>query len=115
VVGLGTAGIGTIAFGAVAIADKAYAWISAHGLESAFSQGLAVAKDGAIGPVAVSNRVNTEQAAEIVNLAALGQSYLWVAKLTLISEDRNHVIKRRCVSRRFERPLRHACTYNRFL
>jgi hypothetical protein len=78
VVGLGTAGIGTIAFGAVAIADKAYAWISAHGLESAFSQGLAVAKDGAIGPVAVANRVNTEQAAEIVNLAALGQSYLWV-------------------------------------
>jgi hypothetical protein len=46
-------------------------WISALVLESFFSQGFAVAKEGAIGPVAVADHVNTEQ-------AALGQSYLWV-------------------------------------
>lgn len=78
VIGLGTVGIGVIGFGAVAVAYKAYAWISSLGWESAFSQGFAIAREGAIGPVALAKHVNTEQAADIVNLVALGQTYLWV-------------------------------------
>ena len=78
VIGLGTVGLGVIGFGAIAVAYKAYAWLSALGWESAVSQGFAVARDGAIGRIAVAEHVNTAQAAEIVNLATLDQTYLWV-------------------------------------
>lgn len=77
VIGFGTVGLGFIGFGAIAVGYKAYAWISSLGWQSAFSQGFAVAQDGAIGPVALARHVNSEQAADIVNLATLGQSYLW--------------------------------------
>jgi hypothetical protein len=77
-IGLGTVGIGVVGFGAAAIGYKAYASLSALGWESAISQGFAVAKHGAIGPVSIADHVNDQQAAEIVNLAALSQSYLWV-------------------------------------
>jgi RNA polymerase sigma factor (sigma-70 family) len=76
--GVGTVAIGMIGFGASAIAYKAYASLSALGWESAFSQGFAIAREGAIGSVPFAKQVNNEQAAEIVNLAALGHSYLWV-------------------------------------
>lgn len=76
--GLGTVGIGFIGFGAAAIGYKAYASLSALGWESAISQGISIAKQGAIGPVSIADHVNDQQAAEIVNLAALNQSYLWV-------------------------------------
>jgi NADH:ubiquinone oxidoreductase subunit 3 (subunit A) len=77
-VGLGTVGIGIVGFGVAAIAYQAYASDSALGWESAFSQGVSIAWDGAIGPVAMAQHVNNEQAAEIANLAAFGQTYLWV-------------------------------------
>ncbi len=77
-VGLGVVGIGVLAFGNAAIAYKAYAAVSALGWESAVSSGFSIAKEGAIGALATANHVNNEQAAEIVNLAALGHSYLWV-------------------------------------
>lgn len=76
--GVGTVAIGLIGFGASAIAYKAYASLSALGWESAFSQGFAIAREGAIGSVPIAKHVNNEQAAEIVNLVALGHSYLWV-------------------------------------
>lgn len=76
VLGLGTVAIGFIGFGAIAVGYKAYAWISSLGWQSAFSTGFAVARDGAIGPVAAARHVNTEHAADIVNLATFGQSYL---------------------------------------
>jgi RNA polymerase sigma factor (sigma-70 family) len=76
--GLGAVGIGVIGFGAAAIAWKAYASLSALGWHSAFSNGFAIARDGAIGPLAMANQVNNDQAAEIVNMVALDHSYLWV-------------------------------------
>lgn len=85
VVGIGTVGIGIIAFGGAAMAWKAYASLSALGWESAFSQGVAIAREGAIAPVAIASQVNNEQAADIVHLAAFGQTYLWaLAAITLL-------------------------------
>jgi RNA polymerase sigma factor (sigma-70 family) len=84
VLGLGTVGLGFIGFGAIAVAYKAYAWISSLGWQSAFSQGFAAAHDGAIGPIAAARHVNTEQAAEIVNLATFGQGYLWALAAIVI-------------------------------
>jgi len=77
-VGIGAVGIGIIGFGAAAVAYKAYASLSALGWESAFSQGISVAREGAIGLLSFASEVNNEQAAEIVNLPTLSQSYLWV-------------------------------------
>ena len=77
-VGIGTVGIGVVAFGASAIAYNAYGSLSALGWESAFSQGFSIAKEAAIGHLPAANHVNNEQAAEIVNLAALDQSYLLI-------------------------------------
>ena len=85
IVGIGTVGMGIIAFGGAAIAWKAYASLSALGWESAFSQGVAIAREGAIAPVAMAGQVNNEQAAEIVHLAAFGQTYLWaLAAITVL-------------------------------
>ncbi len=83
VLGLGTVALGFISFGAIAVGYKAYAWISSLGWQSAFSTGFAVAHEGAIGPVAQARHVNTEQAAEIVNMATFGQSYL-VALIAIV-------------------------------
>ena len=77
-IGLGTVGIGVIGFGVAAIAYKAYASLSALGWESAISHGISLANDAAIGPVAIADHVNTEQAADIANLTALNQSLVWV-------------------------------------
>ena len=76
--GVGTVGIGIIGFGAAAVAYKAYASLSALGWSSAFSQGISVAKDAAIGPVAFAEHVNNETAFQIANLAAMDQVYLWI-------------------------------------
>ncbi len=77
-IGTGTVGIGIIAFGAAAIGYKAYASLSALGWDGAFSNGFSIANEGAIGPVALAEQVNNEAAAQIVNLAMVDQSYLWV-------------------------------------
>ncbi|MBT8047924.1 MAG: sigma-70 family RNA polymerase sigma factor [Xanthomonadales bacterium] len=76
--GVGTVAIGVIGFGAAAIAYKAYASLSALGWESAFSQGISIAKEGAIGAVSIAEQANNEKAFEIANLTAVGQSYLWI-------------------------------------
>jgi len=78
IIGLGTVGIGIIAFGSAAIAYKAYGSLSALGWESAFSNSFSVANEAAIGPIAYASDINNEQAAEMVNLAFLVQSYQWV-------------------------------------
>jgi len=77
VIGLGTIGIGVIGFGASAIAYKAYSSLSSLGWDSALSDGFSIAKEAAIGPISFSKHINNEQAAEIVNLAAFEQFYLW--------------------------------------
>ncbi len=76
--GVGTVGIGIIGFGAAAIGYKAYASLSALGWSSAFSPGISVAKEAAIGPVAFAEQVNNELAFEIASLAAMDQIYLWI-------------------------------------
>jgi RNA polymerase sigma factor (sigma-70 family) len=77
--GIGTIGIGLIGFGASAIGYKAYASFSALGWDSAFSGiGFSIAKEAAIGPFAFAKQINNEQAAEILNLSLMGQSYLWI-------------------------------------
>ena len=77
--GIGTIGIGIIGFGASAIGYKTYASFSALGWDSAFSGvGFSIAKEAAIGPFAFAKQINNEQAAEIINLTLMGQSYLWI-------------------------------------
>lgn len=77
-IGMGTLGIGYLAFGATAIGYKAYSSMASTGWESAFSGGIAVAKDGAMGAIAFAEQANNELAAQIVNLSAVGDHYLWV-------------------------------------
>ncbi|MGB1197624.1 MAG: RNA polymerase sigma factor [Thalassotalea sp.] len=79
---IGTVGIGFIAFGASAIAYKAYGSFSALGWESAISNGFSIAKDAAIAPIAYAEHINNDQAADIINLTLLGQSYPWVLAFT---------------------------------
>ena len=75
---VGAVAIGAIGFGAAAIGYQAYASLSSLGWQSAFSQGFAIAKDAAIGPVAIAREVNNSAAHEIGNLAGLDAAYLWV-------------------------------------
>ncbi|MDO3384780.1 sigma-70 family RNA polymerase sigma factor [Gilvimarinus sp. SDUM040013] len=74
----GTVAIGALGFGVSAIAYKAYGSMTALGWESAFSGGFAAAFEAALAPIAFAGVTNNEQAAQIVNLSALNQSYLWV-------------------------------------
>lgn len=81
---LGTVAIGIIGFGASAIAYKAYASLSAFGWQSAVSGGFSFASDAAIGPFSYATQINNEQAAEIINLSQLNQSYPWVLAVIAI-------------------------------
>jgi len=76
--GLGTVGIGVISFGASAIGYKAYASLSALGWDSALSAGFSIAQEAALGPIAFAKHINSEQAADIANLALMNQSYLLI-------------------------------------
>lgn len=77
--GIGTIGIGIIGFGASALGYKAYASFSALGWESAFSGvGFSIAKEAAIGPIVFAQHTNNEQAAEMLNLTMMSQSYFWI-------------------------------------
>lgn len=73
----GTVAIGLIAFGASAIAYKAYASLSALGINSSFSNGFSIASDAAIGPISYATHINNEKAAEIINLTFFIQNYQW--------------------------------------
>lgn len=75
---MGTVAIGVIGFGASAIAYKAYGSLSGLGWESAFSNGFSIAREAALGPLSFAHQVNSEQAAEIANLATLDQTFLWL-------------------------------------
>lgn len=75
---MGTVAIGLIGFGASTVAYKAYGSLSALGWESAFSNGFSVAKEAALGPLPFARHINSEQAAEIANLATLDQTYFWL-------------------------------------
>jgi hypothetical protein len=58
VIGLGTFSVGLLAIGAVTIGVKAFAWLSALGWETAQSQGFAIARIAAEGPVALARHAN---------------------------------------------------------
>ena len=78
IISTGTIAIGLLAFGASAVGYKAYASLSATGWESAFSGGLSLAKEAAVGPVAVANYVNDDQAAVLTHLTEFSNVYQWV-------------------------------------
>ncbi len=77
ILSLGTIALGLIGFGASAIAYKAYSSLSSVGLESAVSGGFSIAGDAALGSVAIAEHVNSDKAAEIADLAAFNDIYLW--------------------------------------
>jgi len=76
--GLGTVGVGFIAFGAAAIGWKAYGSLAALGWQGAFSNAFSVAREGAVGPVALAEQVNNAEAAALANLAEAGAAYGFV-------------------------------------
>ena len=78
IISTGTIAIGLLAFGASAVGYKAYASLSATGWESAFSGGFSLAKEAAVGPVAVARYVNDEQAVALTHLTEFGYVYQWV-------------------------------------
>ncbi|MCU4675255.1 sigma-70 family RNA polymerase sigma factor [Catenovulum sp. 2E275] len=78
IIGTGAVGIGLFGFGASAIAYQAYGSISALGWESAFSGGFSIAKQAAIGTVAYASHINSEQAAETINLTLLSIIFPWI-------------------------------------
>lgn len=78
IISTGTVAIGLLAFGASAVGYKAYASLSATGWESALSNGVSLAIDAAIGPVASANHTNSEQAALLTNLSDFSLVYQWV-------------------------------------
>lgn len=81
---MGTVGIGILAMGASAIGYKAYASLSSLGWESAFSQGFSMAKEAAIGPIALAEQINNEAAGTIASLSAADKSQTFILILTAL-------------------------------
>jgi hypothetical protein len=75
---MGTIGIGLLGLGAIAIGFKAYASVSALGLQSAWAPGFAIARDAAIGSVAYARQVNNELAAQLASLQQVEQYHVYV-------------------------------------
>lgn len=75
---MGTVAIGVIGFGSSAIAYKAYGGLSALGWESAGSGGFAIAKEAAVGTIALAEQVNNEIAAEVVHFAFISHYLEWI-------------------------------------
>ena len=78
VLSVGTVAIGLLAFGASAIAYKAYASLSALGWESALSGGFSIAKEAAVGQVAIAANTNDKLAYELANYTFFGEHYAWI-------------------------------------
>lgn len=66
VVSFGTAGVGLIAVGCMAAGVKAWAWLSALGWEAARSDGFAIARIAAEGPVAFARHANDPIARQLL-------------------------------------------------
>ena len=66
VVSFGTMAAGALALGAVTIGVKAYAWLSALGWETAQSNGFAIARIAAEGPIALARHANDPIARQIL-------------------------------------------------
>jgi RNA polymerase sigma factor (sigma-70 family) len=69
VVGVGTVGVGLLAIGAAAIGLTAFGSLSSLAWQGAFSNGFSVAREAAIGPVAVAEQANNALAAETLKLS----------------------------------------------
>ncbi len=78
VLAIGTVGLGLVSFGACAMGYQAFSSLSSLGWHSAVSGGFAMAKEAAIGPIAMAQEVNNALAGELANLGVLNASYLWV-------------------------------------
>ncbi len=75
---IGTVGLGFVSFGACAVGYQAFSSLSSLGWHSAISGGFAIAREAAIGPIAIAPEVNNALAGELANLSALNANYLWV-------------------------------------
>ncbi len=78
VVGVGTVGVGLLAIGAAAIGVTAFGSLSALGWTGALGNGFALARGGAIAPIAIAPETNNAAAADILNLAQVNQSHVLV-------------------------------------
>jgi hypothetical protein len=78
---VGTVAIGVLAFGASAIGYNAYAAFSSLGWDSAVSGGFSIAREAAVGPVALAKNANTELAYELAHFTLFEGSYLWILSI----------------------------------
>ena len=78
---VGTVAIGVLAFGASAIGYNAYAAFSSLGWDSAVSGGFSIAREAAVGPVALAKNTNTELAYELAHFTLFEGSYLWILSI----------------------------------
>ena len=78
VIGTGTVAFGVLAFGASAIGYQAFASLSAVGWQSAISGGISMAREGALGAVALAKHENNEIAAGIAGLSEFQWLSTWV-------------------------------------
>ena len=69
VIGTGTVAFGVLAFGASAVGYQAFASLSAVGWQSAISGGISMAREAAIGAVAIAKHENNEIAGDIARLS----------------------------------------------
>ncbi|MEE4244443.1 MAG: sigma-70 family RNA polymerase sigma factor [Kangiellaceae bacterium] len=76
--GIGAVGIGLLAFGSSAIGYSAFAGLSALGWQVAASNGFALAKEGAVGAIAIAEHVNNDVAAELASLSLVEQLMPWL-------------------------------------
>jgi len=78
VIGTGTVAFGVLAFGASAIGYQAFASLSAVGWQSAISGGFSMAREAALGAVAIATHANNEIAADIARLSEFQWLSTWV-------------------------------------
>lgn len=78
ILSVGTVALGIISFGASAFGFKAYASLSSLGWQGAWSNGFSIAKEAAIGPIALAEHVNNADAAALLQLVLFEKLYPFV-------------------------------------
>ena len=77
-IGTGTVAVGLLAFGASAIGYQAFASLSAVGWHSAISGGFSIAREAALGSIAIAKHENNEVAAGLAGLSQFQWHSSWV-------------------------------------
>ncbi len=88
-ISVGAISLGMIAWGAVAFGSSAVGWnaiasLSALGGDTALAAGFAVAREAAVGKIAIAAEANTELAAELTRLDAMEASYVGILGLIAV-------------------------------